>query len=293
MTVAPDDTNVEADGGVILLNVLIIVALASAVVMLMISSQDSALARTQRFREAAQATAYARAGELSARTALRRDGLEAPATDHLREAWASVSNDNVRIAGGRFSLAVADAQARFNVNSLVLGGLAAEGTLARIAERMKLPADVAPRIAALVRATGPVSDLGALGYAGLSPDTLVKLSAEVTALPGRTDINVNTASEELLGAVFGNPVAARILAARRARLGYLTTDDLKAARVVMPAGAGFTSDHFLVQTDVTVGDTAQHLTSLLERRRDDAGVTVVAIARKRNVAELRGAPPHR
>ena len=59
--------------GMILLNVLLILAVASVAVLVMVTSQDIEVQRSTRRRDAAQAGAYARAGELSAITGLRRD----------------------------------------------------------------------------------------------------------------------------------------------------------------------------------------------------------------------------
>ena len=91
--------------GMILLNVLLVVSVAAVVVTLMMTSQEVAIDRTVRFREAAQAKAYARAGEASVIVALRRDAVEAPASDHSREAWSArgscSSNDRSSGRAGR------------------------------------------------------------------------------------------------------------------------------------------------------------------------------------------------
>jgi general secretion pathway protein K len=128
--------------GMILLNVLLVVSVAAIVVMLMVTSQDVAIDRTVRFREAAQAAAYVRAGEASVIVALRRDAAEAPASDHAREPWGAVEDRNVAIRGGRFSLKVQDDQARFNLNSIANGNPVARAHLARILQTLGLSKDL-------------------------------------------------------------------------------------------------------------------------------------------------------
>ncbi len=265
----------------ILLNVFALIAFAAAVLLTMTGAQDAGLERGVRFREAATALAAARGGELSAIAALRRDMLVAPQTDHYKEPWAAVAQRDVAVGGGHFSLAVEDAQARFNVNSLVVGGAIADATAARVEAALKLPVGSASALAGFLRENGPIQQLGELRRAGLDAATLATVAPYLTALPGATTINVNTAGEPLLALLLGDPVAARVLVERRAGPGFLTAADFTAARVAVGPGMGFTSDHYLVTTTVTIGGTTQRLTSLLERRRGPTGVAVVVIARDR------------
>lgn len=265
----------------ILLNVFALIAFAAAVLLTMTTSQDAGLERGVRFREAATALAAARGGEASAVTALRRDMTAAPLTDHYKEPWAAVAQRDVAITGGRFSLDIEDAQARFNVNGLIAGGAIADATAARVEAALKLPVGSAAALTSYLREAGPVQQIGELRRAGLDPAALATIAPYLTALPGATTININTVSEPLLALLLGDPVAARVLIERRAGPGFLTPADFTAARVGVAPGLGFTSDHYLVTTTVTIGGTTQRLTSLLERRRGSAGVAVVVIARDR------------
>ncbi|MGD2133704.1 MAG: type II secretion system protein GspK [Maricaulaceae bacterium] len=271
----------EDESGVVLVNVLSVVALASVVVMMMISLQDTAIGRAQRYADAAQALAHARGGELSAIAALRRDMIEAPEADHYAEPWAAVAETDAPIENGTFSLRIEDAQARFNINTLVRGGVAAEGTLGRIAAAAGADSDIARRAGAYLRENGPVSSLDELIAVGVAPADIAALGAFVVALPDPTQVNLNTADEMLLAALFNNPVAARVLARRRDRQGYLTADDLRSVRILAPSGAGFASDYYVVEVEATVGTTRQRLASLLHRDRVDGRPVVVAIERLR------------
>lgn len=263
--------NKQREQGMILVNVLLFVAVASGVVMLMIAGEDMALHRAIRLRDAGQAQAVAEGGELSAILALRRDAMQAAGSDHAGEAWASLAERGAAIRGGSFDLAIADAQDRFNINSLRGGDVRASEMLGRIAAKLGLPAEVTIRATELVRLYGPISDLRPLRQAGLSPELETSLARLVTALPRETRINVNSASEPLLAILLDNPDMARELVALRKQQGYLLPADF-AGRVPLPADlAGFTSDYYWVRVRAQIGESRQQLTSLIARRRDAAG----------------------
>jgi len=260
---------------VILINVLAMVAVAAAVVVAMLGSETGALDRAAIFRDGAQALAVARGGELTAIAALRRDLVTGPDSDDATEAWARVAQATTPIAGGSFTLRIADAQARFNINDAAAMG---EPVLASLAAALGLPADVARRIARSLAERGRVNGVGELARAGLDDAALARLHALVTALPAVAPVNVNAASPEMLGILVGDPVGGRILSDRRDRAGKLVPDDFTATNLRLPPGAGFTSNHFVVTTTVVQGTVSVTLTSLIERRRGPQPA-VVTIAR--------------
>lgn len=265
--------------GVILPSVLILLAFAATVVMLMVSMQEIAIQRSRRFNEAAQANAYARGGELSVITALRRDGIEAPDSDNANEGWARIAQQTTAIENGTFSLFVRDAQGRFNVNNLVEPDAINEQSLQAIVATSRLPPSVATRITAFIKARGAIGSLDELSRSGLSPQDIARLDAVVVALPRKTTVNINAAGVELLAALLGNPVAARRLVNQRTKRGLVTTEDVTAARVILPASLGYTSDFFEVEATVTIGDTAQTIRTLLQRFQQDNVVVVQPIRR--------------
>lgn len=268
----------DKETGVILINVLVILALTSAVLLVMIRSSDLGIARSQVFSDAAQGLALIQGGEASAIAALRRDMADAPGADHLREAWATVVQTETRIATGTFALDILDAQSRLNLNSLSGSGVVGQQILTRLVTRLKLPEDTAPLILTRLAQRKPLQSLEQLTTeAGLSPETLASLRRVVTLLPGRVDINLNTAPDDLIFALTDNPVQARILISIRERKGNLTTQDFAAANVILPAGTGFTSQYFLLTTRVTVGQTTQVMQSLLRRYHDGEGLADVAV----------------
>ncbi|GGE79723.1 type II secretion system minor pseudopilin [Sphingomonas prati] len=283
-------TPAREEQGMILITVLLFVALAAGVVALMLSGEDAALTRAQRMRDAAAAQAAVRGAEASAIVALRRDAVTAPLADHAGEPWAALAERGAKIQGGTFDLAIADAQGRFNINALASDDIGASLIAARIARALQLPPELALRAGALIRQGGPITDLAPLALFGLKPATLAGLARLATALPGQAPVNLNAASPELLAILLDNAEAAQTLVAVRTRQGYLTAEDFQRAGVSVPPGAGFTSDLFWVRARVTIGDTPQQLTSLLQRRKTPEGVEVVPIGRWRGAAVPEQAP---
>lgn len=278
------------EAGVVLINVLVMLALSATVVYAMLSLSELSLARSQRFSEAGQALALVRAGELSAIAALRRAVQDAEPGGASPE--LSIAQEPVEIAGGSFALVIEDAQGRYNLNGLARGGLLGLETLRALAAALGLPPDTAPRIAASLALHGPLETLEALvSRAGLAPEHLAALEPYVTALPGPADVNINAAPVELLAVLLGNPTQARLLVSIRERRGALTPADLETARVVLPPGAGYRSDHFRLLTTVRIGGTVQTVESLLQRRRGTDGGTEVAVVRRKNAAAAMLPPP--
>ncbi len=270
--------------GMILLNVLLMLAVASVAVLVMVTSQDIEVQRSTRLREAAQAGAYARAGELSAVTVLRRDALTAAGTDNLAEPWAGIGQQAIAVPGGRFSLTIEDEQARFNLNRMVGGDAQAIALFQKIGGVAGVAPESLIRIASIVRVAGPLGDLGLLRTAGIASDDLTRLEPWITTLPPEATINLNTVGEPLLALMTDDPASARELVQRRTQAGLLQPADLAASGLGSLSGTGFTSDHYRVITTVTVGDTSQRLTSRLQRQRRTGGVDVLVRSRERGQA---------
>ncbi|MBA16057.1 MAG: Type II secretory pathway component PulK-like protein [Sphingomonas sp.] len=278
--------------GMILVNVLMFVAIAAALVLLLVSREELALDRGLRMREASRALAIARGGELSAIVALRRDAEEQKiAADHRNEAWARLSESGAPIEGGSFDLAIADAQGRFNINMVRSGSVAPVILFRNIAAYAGATPEQAGRLIELIVATGPVTDLRPLRMAGVDPKVAAVLERLVTALPGETAINLNTADAELIGLLFRDGVVASRLLEIRDRQGFLSEKDLDDLQVPMPRGASFTSDTFWVRTRATIGTTSQQEAALIRRRKGEEGeIEVVPVERWRGAAIPPDAP---
>lgn len=278
--------------GMILVNVLMFVAIAAGLVLLMISREELALDRGLRTREAARALAIVRGGELSALVALRRDGEQAPDVDHVGEPWAKLSENGAPIQGGTFDLAIADAEGRFNINSVRTGEVASTILFQAIGNQVGLTPEQIVAAVEYVRLRGPVTDLRPLRLAGVEPEVAQRLERLVTALPGTTTLNLNAADEEMLALLFRDPVVAQRLVAVRERQGYLTAKDLADQNASLPWGTSFRSNTFWVRTRATIGGTSQQVATLIQRRRTPEGVVeAVPVERWRNAAVPPGAPP--
>ena len=267
--------------GMILLNVLLVLAVGSVAVLIMIASQDLEVQRSTRLRDAAQANAYARAGELSAITALRRDGLTASASDTLSEPWAQLGQQAIAIPGGRFSLAIEDGQARFNLNALQSGDPGPIDLFQRIGTALEIDPAILIRIATVVRVAGPLTDDSLIIAAGVPRADLNRLAPYVAILPGTTAVNLNTVGLPLLTLMTRDAEVAGKLIETRDRQGFLTPADLAAEGAPTLAGTGYTSDHYRVITTVTVGDVTQALDSRIARVRGMGTVDVVVTGRRR------------
>lgn len=266
--------------GMILLNVLVIIAIAAAAVTVMIASSDIELQRSIRLHDAAQAQAYARAGELSAVTALRRDATIAPESDNYGEPWAAISQTSIALPDGRFALAIADEQARFNINSLVTDDATTASRFMRLAQYAGVGPAAVAQIGAIVGTLGPLRDEGVLRTAGVAPEDLDRLRPLIAFLPPGAKLNVNTASVALIDALLDDPRGARTLIEHRESNGRLTEADVAAAGL---AGlGGLTSDHFLLTTTVRVGEVTQTTRSRLTRSLDRVtGPAVIITGRRR------------
>jgi len=267
--------------GMILLNVLLVLAVASVAVLIMVSTQDIEVQRSTRLRDAAQANAYARAGELSAVTTLRRDALVAAGTDNLAEPWAQLGQQDITVPGGRFALAIEDEQSRFNLNAMHSGEAAPIALFQSIGASLNVDPASIIRIASVVRVAGPLTDDGLIVAAGVPRADLDKLAPYVVILPEDATLNLNTVGLPLLTLMTRDPEVAGKLLAVRARNGFLNPADLANEGAPTLPGTGFTSNHYRVITTVTVGDVTQALDSRIARVRRDRAVDVVVTGRRR------------
>ncbi len=270
----------EGEAGMILVNVLMFVAIASGLVLLLINREELALDRALRTREAARALAVVRGGELSAVVALRRDMVLAPNEDNLTEPWARLSESGAPIEGGTFDLAIADAEGRFNLNALRAGDAGAIVLFQTIAKDVGLSPDDAVKAITYVRLYGPITDIRPLRLAGLDPEATARLERLVTALPGATTINLNAADPDMLRILFRDPLAAQRLAEIRKRNGKLILKDLSDQNLSLPWGTSFRSGTFWVRTRATIGGTSQQAAVLIQRVQHADGKIAVGVVER-------------
>ncbi|HZV84559.1 MAG TPA: hypothetical protein VFF48_06185 [Brevundimonas sp.] len=264
--------------GMILLNVLVVVAIAAAAVTVMIVAQDIEVRRSIRLHDAAQAQAYGRAGELSAVVALRRDGLTTPLVDTMAEPWAQIGQRTITIPRGTFALSIADEQARFNVNAVARGDPVSFVALMNIGNAAQVPRTTIDFIAATVLTLGPLRDDGPLRTAGVDPAHLDRLAPYIVFLPQTATLNLNTADPVLLGVILQDPDVVRRVLGRRSQ-GGLSPEEVAALGATGLTGAS--SSHFRVETTVQVGDVTRRTSSRVAREVTPTGPRIAVVARRR------------
>lgn len=302
--------------GVALVTALLVIALAATAATALARHQQLAIQRSANVLNGEQAWHYALGAEAFARLVLRRDTGD---VDHLQEGWATLVPPTL-IDGGELYGQLEDLQGRFNLNNLVDANGAVAAQVAQFQRLLRL-LEVAPGAAWNVvdwldgdqdpSPAGGAEDLEYLrrdpayrsaGRQLTSPSELLlidgfdmdayrRLQPHVTALPGTTPLNVNTATELLLETLdegLGESVATQLADARGAE-GFASVesflDELEAAagrdardRVAqLPLAVG--STHFLFIGEARFGRGRARVASLLLRE----GGEVTTLRRSRGV----------
>ena len=278
----------QQDSGVILVNVLVALALGSALVVLMLTSQDNLLDRSRRAAAMWQAQALAMGGETSVVIALRADMQTAPDVDHYAEPWALIQQTEVQIGNGRFAVSIRDSQAGIDLNGLAVGGIAQQQVLARLVAALKLPPETTQRIVNAVSRAGALRSLADIP--DLDAQTRAALTPYVSFLPAGGAVNLNTASAVVIGAVLRNRAAANRLVALRDKTGFVTPADLRDLGLLGTSGAGFKSAVFDVTVTAQVDDVTVILTSRIQRVQGLGTQDVRVIARHYGPDDTAGLP---
>ena len=274
-------TRRKSDEGVVLINVLVVLAIAGGLMMLLITSQEAALDRVSRASDAATAEQIAMGAEASVVDALRRDLDTGPDTDHFSEPWArSVIQEEVALATGRFSVGVTDLQAKFDINQLAQVTLGTQEFAKRLMVALNQPPETVTQIVRILSVLERVNALDDLASFGVSPVTLDALAPYVTALPGAGAINLNAVDPFLLTVMLQNRSQALQLVRLREAQGFLTLDDLATVGALRPQNSGFTSNAYLVDVTAQAGRAEIAMQSLI-LRRNKLGVKAVEIVQRR------------
>ncbi len=226
------------DRGVALITAMLITALATMVAANLAWDNALDVRRTMVLLNRDQALQVALGAESWMISILRQD-LEDSETDHLGEIWAT-ELPGLPIEGGEVFGAVTDLQGRFNINNLVdENGVVHEESLQQF-RRLLLAIGLDPRFAGIAadwldsdidplfpdgaedsiytgmippyrtanQTLTSVSELAALD--GMDKLTFNALEPHITALPGRTRINVNTATGAVLQSLDENMTLADV-----------------------------------------------------------------------------------
>lgn len=294
--------------GAALITAVLIVALAATTASVMLQRQSATLNQAALVMTRAQADLYAKAGIDWARTVIAQDRKSAGAIDHLDEVWArpmlGLPIDNA-VIGGRLE----DAQARFNLNSLVTGNARSESDIAafkRLLTSVQLSPDLADAVVDWID-TGddPTGGSGAedayylslaqpyraanqplaqaeelLRIRGFDANTFARLQPHVTALPARTPVNANTAQATVLSAVLdlSTDEVGKLLSARASK-PFASIEDLKARvknadPVLLQAALDVKTAYFLAEVAVSA-DGVETLTEALLVRTANAPPAII------------------
>ena len=299
--------------GVAAITAILIVAIAASAATLMLAQQSAMIDQAMLITSRAQADLYARAGIDWARGVLQEDSRTSRAIDSLGEAWAqpiaALPVERALVSG-----AIVDEQGKFNLNSLVVNGQRnneAFAALQRLLVARGLPAELADAIVDWIDADADLAGPGGAEDAyylslrkpyrapnaemaqveelyrvrGFDADTVAKLRPYVSALPGPTPINVNTASDVVIKAVLNAPDAAiaKFVSERRARpIANLNDVGQRLQLAANPPAtlANIRSDFFSVRVQV-VQDDVELASEALVQRAPTTGAPAIVWLRPR------------
>ena len=287
--------------GVALITVMLVVALVTIICAALLLRQQLAIRSTGNQLLVRQAQYYAEGGELLAKAMLRRD-LGTDQVDHLAEPWANPKLSFPLDEGGELRLRIEDLSGRFNLNSLAVGGEAEDQALLRLRrllQTLQLSPAYADRLQdwidgdqdpsgmagaeddqylllkpAYRTGVGRIAEVSELRLLlGMSEADYRRLAPFVSALPSQVELNINTASAQVLACLGeGIPESALKSAIEgRGRTGYRDPGAFVqqlGAYQVSPQGLSTGSQYFRVTTEVLLGDRRQVLASYLQRGND-------------------------
>lgn len=307
--------------GVALITVLLVMVIAVAAVTHAVTRNRLAISRTSAILANTQLTEFVRGAEAWAIIALENDftvdAESATNSDNLDEPWAQRLSE-FNPDNGKIRIQINDLQSCFNVNNLAdasgAGGAGPAGsvsgpatTLRNLVRNVGATPDLALAIEDWVDSGDTPLGSGTEdnGYLGMevayrTPDTLItdvselravqgmtadnwdKLAPELCALPETgTKINVNTASQELLEAMFPSANIAGVINQREGGTAFTQPSDLSTFGLnVAGKGVDYHSTYFVAHIAVQLGlEHRQYWESIL--KLDTASGKVKVIQRQR------------
>ena len=284
--------------GVAIVLAISVVALAALVAASIMVSQSTWARQLELTAEHVQARAVLQAGADWARAVLS-DDRRVSNVDHLGEPWA-LRLPPMPVENGELVGQIEDQQGAFNLNNLVSDGKVNVAQLAHF-QRLLATLDLPDRLAyslvdwidadsqpqpqggaedayylaldpPYLTANRPLIDVAELALvSGFDITVRARLHPYVSALPGFTAVNVNTATPEVLAAVVEglDLGSARALVAQRDRAYYRDRDDfskrLPSGAAAAAADISVSSDYFVATLRVTIGGAQASGKALLAR----------------------------
>ncbi len=262
--------------GLAAITAILVVAIAASAATLMLAQQSAMLDQVSLITSRAQADLYAQAGLDWARGVLSEDARRAGAVDSLDEPWAQpmvgLPIERAIVAG-----AIADEQGKYNLNNLLNGTQKSPADieiLRRLLASLGLEPDLAYAVLDWIDADSDLSGNGGAEDAyylslpkpyraanqpmvqveelyrvrGFDAAAVAKLRPYVTALPGRTPVNANTARAPVLAAILPEVSASKIaqMVKDRIQRPFRTKDQV--ASWAKEAPVGVVSDNLDVRS---------------------------------------------
>lgn len=280
-----------SESGVALITVMFLFAIAATMAIAMLSRQRIEVERTSNLLDQTQAYYYALGAEELARQVLAADALSPPGVTYPLQGWGQL-RDGVPIDHGSLVFSLEDVQARFNLNTLLGTDPAPLQRFQYLAAALGLPRELAPSVAAQVRATmlyqrpgpqpfrGMDNSTALRSTAGMTADAYAALLPFVTALPvAKSQLNVNTATAMVLKAYVTDRDQYSALKQALTRNAFVTEQQLRALGI-NAEGLGTESRYFRVTALAEVNGRSVRLTSVICRDVDIAGIVYVRVIRR-------------
>jgi general secretion pathway protein K len=286
--------------GLALITAVLVVAIVATVATTLALGEQVWFRQAQNMTNRAQAESLRQGALNYAAILLTRDGKDNK-TDHLDELWAKPLPP-LPVEDGLIVFAVSDAQGRFNLNNLVQKGKSSKNDVdmfKRLLTSQGLDIGLSETLIDWldpddIVISGGAEDADYLSLPqpyrtanqmlqsvdelrlvkGFNAKTVEKLRPYVTALPAPTPVNVNTAPDQVLAALFTNlPLSALqpILDSRVSK--PFAAPDQFITQLRLPAGTpqpptslyGVNTGYFLVTIDIRYGRLQRRTEALIER----------------------------
>lgn len=284
---------------------MLVVAIAVTTAAYLSLDQQIWLRQAQNLTDRAQAEVVRAGAEEWAITILAKDAKDNPQSDDLTEDWAKPLPP-LAVEGGQITGRIFDEQGKFNLNTLIRNGQPSKpdiGAFRYLLQSLDIDPNLTDAVIDWIDADSTTSAAGAedIDYLqmktpyraanqpmqsveelrlvrGFTRDMVDKLRPFITALPQPTTINVNTASKEVLAALFYTaPTLADGLVTERDKQPYKSIEDIRTKNPQLPPASNtiapydVKSSYFEVEVTTLFGRYQRTTQALIQRGAGEAG----------------------
>jgi general secretion pathway protein K len=287
----------RAQQGLALITALLVVAIVATIATYLSLGQQVWLRQAQNLVDRSQADSMRHAALDWVGILLTREAKDSK-TDHLNETWAKALPP-LPYEGGTIQAVIGDAQGLFNLNNLVRAGTPSVpdvGMFRQLLQQQGLDPALADAVVDWIdpdtqTRPGGAEDVEYLSgtrpyraanqllasvdelrlIRGFTPAAVEKLRPYLSALPEATPLNVNTAPEAVLAALFPDMVPGMVQPILRAREQKPFDDPADVTTLLPPsqkppqAQYGFSTGYFLVRLDVGYGRWTRSTVAMIHR----------------------------